>query len=488
MSNDDAPVSPKRRQSVPHTSSETYLPYETERVRQELAERGFCVIPQLLSPTAVERARKHLENETNKHLAKAVAEGKIADACEGLPLEERMAVAYATNPSEAPPSWVAQTKNSFVFQSLLFRDPALVQLVTALTNGRAAEVASRFNCRCKLPGAPGAAFPWHQDHAFFRMQYLLKKEKPKRLLAAWAPLVRVDGRNGGVELAPGSHHHGYLKHQRSGGFMTVAPGAVPGSSPGAPPRFVGVLPTLQPGDVMLFTDLTAHRSGMNMTRSARWSADWAYELQDGDDICPPLTVGGTSDLSSAAEQREADSMFREEPAVVPPPKAALPPSFAARETATTAAAAAAESTQGSPRSTSELREVQSKLRAQVEAAMASHNPAVSLHALAVTFREAGMSQSELYAIYDALRAEHEGDEDETIYNALLGMMDKLVHWGPAPRTQTPTTTPTKATWPSVLSDDLYRGPASALLMLLFGGLLGAAVGVRIIAPRLASRA
>ena len=35
---------------------------------------------------------------------------------------------------------------------LLFRDPALCELVSALTGGRAAEVASRFNCRCKLRG------------------------------------------------------------------------------------------------------------------------------------------------------------------------------------------------------------------------------------------------------------------------------------------------------------------------------------------------
>ena len=50
----------------------------------------------------------------------------------------------------------------------------------------------------------------------------IKKQAPKRLLAAWAPLVPVDASNGGVELSPGSHRLGYLKHQRDGGFMTVA--------------------------------------------------------------------------------------------------------------------------------------------------------------------------------------------------------------------------------------------------------------------------
>ena len=170
------PASPRRRGSrgddilEGHVGKDTLQAYEAKRVRTELCERGFCVIPQLLAPTAIARARKHLENETQKHLVAAVAAGKLEDACDGLPLEDRMAAAYASDPSAAPNSWVAQTKHSFAFQQLLFRDPALVELISAVTGGRSAEVASRFNCRCKLPGAPGAAFPWHQDHAFFRMQ------------------------------------------------------------------------------------------------------------------------------------------------------------------------------------------------------------------------------------------------------------------------------------------------------------------------------
>ena len=424
---------PRRRPSVPHTSEATYLPYETERVRQELDERGFCVIPQLIPASSIERARKHLENETDKHLAKAVAEGTVPNACAGLPLEERMAVAYASNPSDCPASWVAQTKNSFVFQSLLFRDPTLVQLISALTDGREAKVASRFNCRCKLPGAPGAAFPWHQDHAFFRMQYLLKKEKPKRLLAAWAPLVRVDGRNGGVELAPGSHHCGYLKHQRSGGFMTVAPGAQPGSSPGAPARFAGVLPTLQPGDVMLFTDLTAHRSGMNMTRSARWSADWAYELVEEDEICPALSVGGGADQQPQPprEQQSVEEGVEEEEVVVmqqQQPQAAAAAAAAARAQQHHDAAMTGPTSDGS----------------SAAAAAAPAPPPPTTTTTTPTTPGGG------------------GSGGERAGSSLLA--------------------PAKA-----MVEELGRNPPGTLLALLLGALMGAAVGARVIAPRLALR-
>ena len=279
---------------------------EVERVRAELVSRGFAVCRNLLPAETIARARGHLEKCVDRHIEQAVAASTLDDACEGLSLEQRMVAAYSAKPDEAPCSWVPQTRTSFVFQQLLFRDPALCQLVSALTDGRQAEVASRYNCRCKLPAASGASFPWHQDHAFFRMQYILKKEHPKRLLAAWAPLVHVDATNGGVELCPGSHRLGFLRHGRHSGFLAIAPG---GTLPEDAAAEDCELPTLEPGDVMLFTDLTLHRSGLNQSDAARWSADWAYELRESDPITPaleppvagrePAAIGGALPPASA---------------------------------------------------------------------------------------------------------------------------------------------------------------------------------------------
>jgi len=112
-------------------------------------------------------ALKHLEAAVDRHLADAVAKGTVPDACAGLPFEERMAAAYRASPEAAPCSWVPQTRTSFAFQQLLFRDAALCELVSRLTGGWEAQVASRYNCRCKLPDAGGAVFPWHQDHSLF---------------------------------------------------------------------------------------------------------------------------------------------------------------------------------------------------------------------------------------------------------------------------------------------------------------------------------
>ena len=92
---------------------------EVARVREELRTRGFAICRGILPMTAIDRARRHLEGKVDKHLANAVAAGTIKDPCEGLPLEERMAVAYRECPEAAPCSWVPETRTAFAFQQVM---------------------------------------------------------------------------------------------------------------------------------------------------------------------------------------------------------------------------------------------------------------------------------------------------------------------------------------------------------------------------------
>lgn len=122
-----------------------------------------------------------------------------------------------------------------------------------------------------------------------------------------SPLSRqVGATNGGVQLSPGSHRAGFVPHRREGGFLTAARGAFAARSGGpaaAAPE--AVLPVLSPGDVLLFTDLTMHRSGVSCASTARWSADWAYELEEGDTVCPPLGAGAATTEAVAVAAGEA---------------------------------------------------------------------------------------------------------------------------------------------------------------------------------------
>jgi ectoine hydroxylase-related dioxygenase (phytanoyl-CoA dioxygenase family) len=251
-----------------------------DAVRDELREHGYVIVRGVIDPAAIARARAHLEKAVGAHLDQACSTGAIRGHCIDRSLETGLARAYADmDPDAAPVSWVAQTKSSFVFQQLLFRDASLCRLLEHVL-GRPATIASRFNVRSKLPGSECVNFPWHQDHAYFRMQFLMKNQPVRRLVAVWSPLFPTDATSGVIELHAGSHRRGFVRHRRSGSFLEVSDEFRPAKA--------GEAPSLAPGDVVLFTDLTMHRSGPNRSGGVRWTADWAFEAAEGDGICPEL--------------------------------------------------------------------------------------------------------------------------------------------------------------------------------------------------------
>jgi ectoine hydroxylase-related dioxygenase (phytanoyl-CoA dioxygenase family) len=249
-----------------------------DAVCDELREHGFVVVRRIIDPEALARARAHLEKAIGAHLDQACEAGAIQGDCTDRSLETGLARAYCdADPDAAPVSWVAQTKSSFVFQQLLLRDASLCQLIEHLL-GRPATVASRFNVRSKLPGSESVNFPWHQDYAYFRLQYRVRKQPVRRLVAVWAPLLPTDAASGAIEFHRGSHRHGFVPHRRAGSFLEASD----------QPWVGGEAPSLEPGDVVIFTDLTMHRSGPNRTSGVRWTADWAFETEEADAVCPEL--------------------------------------------------------------------------------------------------------------------------------------------------------------------------------------------------------
>lgn len=65
---------------------------------------------------------------------------------------------------------------------------------------------------------------------------------------------------------------------------------------------------------------------------------------------------------------------------------------------------------------------------RLENVLREADPARAVLALARCFRDEGMSQLELYRLYDAFRALHENDQDERLYDAILNAMDCICGW------------------------------------------------------------
>ena len=121
----------------------------------------------------------------------------------------------------------------------------------------------------KKPGNP-EEFPWHQDNGYTYME-------PQQYLTCWVALTDATLENGCPWIAPGLHLNGTLAHEATHlGFQCAREleGAV-----AAP---------VKSGDIVVFSSLTPHRTGPNLTSETRRSYILQY-APDGVVALDPLS-------------------------------------------------------------------------------------------------------------------------------------------------------------------------------------------------------
>ena len=62
-------------------------------------------------------------------------------------------------------------------------------------------------------------------------------------------------------------------------------------------------------------------------------------------------------------------------------------------------------------------------QSELNKALEAENVLDALYETAVSMKNGGVSKEDTYTQFEALRAKHSQDQDETIYNAILDMMD-----------------------------------------------------------------
>lgn len=108
----------------------------------------------------------------------------------------------------------------------------------------------------KKPGNP-EEFPWHQDNGYTFIE-------PQQYLTCWLALNDATTENGCPCVAPGIHKRGTLKHWPTpNGFACLE----------RPERIVEA--PVRKGSIVVFSSLTPHRTGPNLTGGVRK----AYILQ-----------------------------------------------------------------------------------------------------------------------------------------------------------------------------------------------------------------
>lgn len=136
----------------------------------------------------------------------------------------------------------------------------------------------------KKPGT-AAPFPWHQDNGYAFVE-------PQQYLTCWIALTDATEENGCPWVVPGLHRRGTLRHHVSDlGLVCLeeASGAVP-----APVRA---------GGIVVFSSLTPHCTGPNLTSSVRK----AYIVQ----YAPSGATVLRGESRSVAERSQADAPERQ---------------------------------------------------------------------------------------------------------------------------------------------------------------------------------
>ena len=108
----------------------------------------------------------------------------------------------------------------------------------------------------KKPGNP-EAFPWHQDNGYTFIE-------PQQYLTCWIALTDATLQNGCPWVAPGLHRKGTLAHHLTP--LGLECGIDRAETVAVPAR---------KGDIVVFSSLTPHRTGPNLTSETRQ----AYILQ-----------------------------------------------------------------------------------------------------------------------------------------------------------------------------------------------------------------
>ncbi len=133
----------------------------------------------------------------------------------------------------------------------------------------------------KKPGTP-QEFPWHQDNGYTYIE-------PQDYLTCWIPMTDATIDNGCPWVVPGVHRHGTLHHEATElGFQCLKDpeGAVP-------------VPA-KAGDIVVFSSLTPHRTGPNLTDSDRK----AYIVQYAHDGAIGYPRGTDAEISQDDPDRQ----------------------------------------------------------------------------------------------------------------------------------------------------------------------------------------
>lgn len=231
-------------------------------------EQGFLILRSIIPSGRLLALQAVFEQAVENMLNKLIQDGKISDTKSELPFDRRFAEAAGTHANQFGRSWRSAIASRALFD--LQSTTALVDAIAQLT-GTDVLGHPAFNGRPKLPQQKLTEVPWHQDASYFG-----DTARSALILTCWIPLVPATRENGCMQILPGTQQQPHRKHlaeQTEAGFLQADMEGLDESK--------AVTCEMLPGDVLIFNNLTLHRSLPSTAPTIRWSVDLRY-IRDGD--------------------------------------------------------------------------------------------------------------------------------------------------------------------------------------------------------------
>jgi len=242
------------------------------KLQHAFEEHGYAILRGAFSQEVVQNARKLLETLVEKDAQQLAAAGKAPNLFKNEPFETRMYKLY----KDIPDLFNGHIQSELHHPSFFpyFFNQHVLDLVEGLIGGELRLYPNYF-VRPKLPGSEKTQILWHQDAGYTYNKKEGGENKAQlenlRMVNLWTSFVPATEENGCMQFIPGTHKLGLVPHTYQKYYLEIDKEYL------EPHLSKAVTIAMQPGDVVLFSNLLYHWGLPNRAETIRWSLDFRYQ-------------------------------------------------------------------------------------------------------------------------------------------------------------------------------------------------------------------
>lgn len=243
----------------------------TQEQQDQFENEGYIILPKVLMQDVVQGARQSVQELVDREADKLVEQGLISDLLKDEPFETRWLQLFEGKLDQAPDSFRSELHLAGLYS--VFFDAKVLDVVESFL-GSEIRLYPNYTVRAKIPDHPKAVVLWHQDGGYTAVnspESAGHAVDEMRMINVWSPLVPANRQNGCMQFVPGTHKLGVVPHEKHKYYLQIADEYL------KPREKDAVDIELDPGDIVLFSNLLFHRGLPNHTKAVRWSMDWRYQ-------------------------------------------------------------------------------------------------------------------------------------------------------------------------------------------------------------------